>query len=459
MITLQTGQSDLRARFRDILTLHLQDAKSGLQATARRVSDVKEWPGLSTTITSPPYYDLKNYHVRGQLGVGQTYSEYLADLGDIFELVYSLTADDGSFWLVCNSFTMDGEVKLLPFDLTKRMTEAGWKLKEVVIWEKDRNLPWSNGRFRNVFEYVLLFAKSEMRFQSNTVREFNPRNFQNWWIRYPERYSPNGIALTDVWKIPIPIQGSWRHSRKNHYHLCPFPVELVRRMLLLTTKPDAIVMDPFAGSGVVLATADCMDRLSIGFEIKRQYVNRFHSVKKEVKSEVERLQKDKPVAWNFSTTLIKLRMVKLPRILARSLETRRRHQISCVVAIERKRTKNSPAHIVRAEDVLLVVDGMPKQTITRMQSQAQELMESPPLSKYGIEAAVKVIPANQLLRTLIKYRRRTLWLYDQRSYSYTKLTKVDKPLCAELKKRNHATGPPILSTVKVDVPTPISTAF
>jgi DNA modification methylase len=441
---------------------HLQDARSGLQAITKRVSGDVEWPGLSTTITSPPYYNLKDYGVKGQIGTGQTYSEYVDDLTDIFKLVHSLTSDNGSFWLVCNSFTEDGEVRLLPFDLAGKMKNIGWKLKEVIIWEKDRNLPWSVGRFRNVFEYVLLFGKKQLRFQTDAIREFNINNFRNWWVRYPERYSPDGIAPTDVWKISIPVQGSWRHSRTNHYHLCPFPVELVRRMLLLTTVPGDVVLDPFAGSGVVLATADCMGRPSIGFEIQSQYLKRYRgAIMNDVKSEVERLQETKSDAQNFSSTLIRLRSVKLPRVLARSLKKHRpqRAVVRYVVAIERKPSRNASAYALKGEDIFLVVDRTSRKNMNEVESAAERFLAVPPLSKYGIEARVTVVSSEQIRRILQKHGRQTMWLYDQRSYSYAKRVRVDESLgnlCADFRIVQDTRDPPLLSNVKVDIQLPIS---
>jgi hypothetical protein len=354
----------------------------------------------------------------------------------------------------------DGEFRFLPFDLAEKLKGIGWRLKEVVIWEKDRNLPWSNSRLRNVFEYALLFARKKLRFQVEAVRDFNLRNFQNWWVRYPERYSPNGIALTDVWKIAIPIQGSWRHRQLNHYHLCPFPVELVRRMLLLTTAPEDLVLDPFAGSGVVLATANCMSRFSIGYEIQRQFIERYHkAIENEVKSEVERLQRTKSDSRQFSSDLIRLRMVKLPRILTNSLVTERsRNRIKCVVAFERKRSRDAPPHIFRSEDIFLVVGRTKPQEITRLQSVAQQLLERPPLSKYGVEATVTVIPVHLLPKTLKRRAKRTMWLYKQRPYSYAREVTVSQQaeMCKELLSANDVDKPPILSSVRVDSIRPVS---
>src|SRR5687767_9255401 len=65
---------------------------------------------VCVTITSPPYYDLKNYGAKGQIGYGQAYATYLADLKLVFTKVFHLTADDGSLWVIIDTFKRDNEL-------------------------------------------------------------------------------------------------------------------------------------------------------------------------------------------------------------------------------------------------------------------------------------------------------------------------------------------------------------
>jgi DNA modification methylase len=415
-----------------------------------------QWQGLAATITSPPYFDLKDYGARGQLGTGQTYEEYLDDLTGIFAKIYTLTNDNGAFWLVCNSFTLRGEVVLLPFDLSQRMKKVGWKLKDVIIWEKDRNLPWSNGRLRNVFEYILLFSKNEFKIRDEAIREFDPGNFHSWWVRYPERYSPVGVAPTDVWKIGIPVQGAWRHRKINHYHLCPFPVELVRRMLLLTTERGDIVLDPFAGSGTVLAVADCMERHYIGFEIQNEYVRRYNTtLRREVESTLQRLARMESESRDFSSTIMKLRLVKLPRVLANSLQKQlRKSELQCIVAFERPRSKDAPTHKLLGQDILLVVNSASRRRMDAMESSAQALLAEPPLSKYGIEARANVITMDELVNRLSNSSRRWMWMYGRKSYSYERRISIKEIRRGHALSGSSVTKPPLISTTRVRCVTP-----
>lgn len=85
---------------------------------------------VQTTITSPPYFDMKDYGVEGQVGFGQKYEEYLEDLKEIFAQIYTVTKDDGTLWIVIDTFKRDHAVVTLPFDLVQKLNSVGWKLRE-----------------------------------------------------------------------------------------------------------------------------------------------------------------------------------------------------------------------------------------------------------------------------------------------------------------------------------------
>ena len=61
-------------------------------------------------------------------------------------------------------------------------------------------------------------------------------------------------------------------SKKNNPHPCPIPLEVARRIILLTTKKGDLVVDPFAGSGTVLIAAKMLGRRYLGFDVDAGYV-------------------------------------------------------------------------------------------------------------------------------------------------------------------------------------------
>lgn len=60
-------------------------------------------------------------------------------------------------------------------------------------------------------------------------------------------------------------------SKKDNPHPCPIPYALAERIILITTKPGDLVIDPFAGSGTVLLAAKNNGRQYLGFEIDKNY--------------------------------------------------------------------------------------------------------------------------------------------------------------------------------------------
>lgn len=103
---------------------------------ARAINDVINQKIVSTTITSPPYFDMKDYGSENQIGYGQSYSEYLKDLKKVFLAIYNITKDNGTLWIIIDSFKKDGRVIPLPFDLERELTSIGWMLQDIIIWKK-----------------------------------------------------------------------------------------------------------------------------------------------------------------------------------------------------------------------------------------------------------------------------------------------------------------------------------
>lgn len=366
-------------------TYHIRDA--------RELRSVLRSSGLvDTTITSPPYWNLKNYGTRNQVGYGQRYDEYLDDLQKIFASVYDVTKSTGSLWIVADTIKDKGELRLFPFDLADRLKKTGWILHDIIVWHKDKTLPWSHrGKLRNIFEYVLFFSKGKsFKYFLSEVRE--TEGLKEWWVRYPERYSPEGKAPTRTWRINIPRQGSWGENWVRHF--CPFPPDLVRRIVLLTTRKGDVVLDPFSGSGVVLAQAKALRRRFVGFDLRRSYRVMFE---KKVLPSILELERETQRGRHgehqkrrlFSSVIWKLRKTKYPRELLRLYK--KKHpaaRIAGVIAIGRE---------ARSLDLtfLFAKDSIPPRGFV---SDMAQLMGRPPLSKYGLKAAIRAASLDEHAR-------------------------------------------------------------
>ena len=65
------------------------------------LSELKNLPDQSVNcvVTSPPYWNLRDYGIEGQLGLEPTFAEYIDKLCNIFDEVKRVLRDDGSCWV------------------------------------------------------------------------------------------------------------------------------------------------------------------------------------------------------------------------------------------------------------------------------------------------------------------------------------------------------------------------
>jgi hypothetical protein len=322
------------------------------------------------------------------------------------------TRPDGSLWLVVDSLRTKappGEpwrLRMLPFELASEAETAGWLLRDVIIWHKDKTLPWSSrGRLRNEFEYVLYFVRSA-KYKHYVDRLREPLVLEEWWVRYPERYNPLGKAPSNVWYVPIPVQGSWANT--SIQHACPLPPNLVERMLLLSTDEDDVVIDPFAGSGVVLAEAERLGRRTLGLELIQDHIDAFHSV---VRPEIlKRRGTDELVARlkaseQLRKRITELRVLKHPKILITQALS------SCPDVVPRAAIVTSPLRQARdgriKSRIQFFVPGTHEDR--ERYHQAVTLAASHrPASKFGLDATLEVLDESELNRRM---RGRAMYAY------------------------------------------------
>ncbi len=78
---------------------------------------------------------------------------------------------------------------------------------------------------------------------------------------------PLGAKPKDVLEIPTLSNSSWEKTP----HKTQKPVELLRRIILASTYPGDLVVDPFGGSGTTYAVAEATDRKWLGSELEKDY--------------------------------------------------------------------------------------------------------------------------------------------------------------------------------------------
>ncbi len=351
---------------------------------ARKIGTIIKKTIIDVTITSPPYFNLKDYGSKEQIGYGQKYEEYLQDLKTVFKNVYDITKNTGTLWVIIDVFRKNGEVVPLPFDFSNKIGQVGWKLQEVIIWGKDRTVPWTHkGQMRNMFEYILMFSKTkDYKFYIDKVRDY--QSLKKWWVKYPERYNPRGKTPDAIWNFDIPTQGSWGNGYIKHF--CPLPEDMIAQMIKLTTKENDVVLDCFSGSGAVLSKANNMKRKYIGFELNRKYIKMFDNYLNktgEQKLKEYEIEKSSLMKQNmFQKLILDLRALKFARLFLKKLED------AGIDEIVKIYVENSSARPKKKNSLIVVKYYILIKSEKHKHSIAEKLMEfisKAPLSKFGID--------------------------------------------------------------------------
>lgn len=354
---------------------------------------------IQATITSPPYFDMKDYGVKNQIGFGQTYENYLDDLQSIFKDILNRTKENGTLWIVIDTFKRNHSVVPLPFDLANKLKEVGWIFQDIIIWKKDKTVPWSTDGFvQRKIEYILFFSKgTKFKYNKDVTRVYDTQILKRWWVKYPERYNPKGKALDEIWEYPIPVQGAW--GDKYIRHFCPLPKEMVATMISLSTDENDIILDPFAGSGAVLAQAAYMRRKYIGVELNENYIKQFESYLKDTFPHGQKeydLIKDSPNQSDFETVIWQLRALKYGRVLLNAIEKQLNTQNGKVV-VTPLYMQNDKMHV----EYVFIVDGNMRPKYAEL---IPEIIKKKPLSLYGIIPTIKYdVPQKFDLTPYYKY--------------------------------------------------------
>ncbi|MDF9830671.1 site-specific DNA-methyltransferase [Parabacteroides sp. PF5-6] len=403
---------------------------------SRRVLDIIT-PDIKvqTTITSPPYFDMKDYESDDQIGYGQTYNDYLMDLKSIFEGIHKITKEDGTLWIIIDTFKRNNQVVTLPFDLTDKLKEIGWLLQDIIIWKKDKTVPWSNSGFmQRKFEYILFFTKSS-KYKSNrdSVRVYDTNHLKKWWVKYPERYNPKGKALDEVWEFPIPIQGSW--GDKYIRHFCPLPQDMVATMIQISTDEDDIVLDPFAGSGTVLSQSAYMKRKYIGFETNNEYIKMFEAYIRrtfEIGRKEYELTNNNISQGQFEETILNLRALKYGRVLLTNIQKKSEFKKFKII-VEIDGASNLIHKLLKVK--YRIIGEFDEALFANI---IDNLIASPPLSKFGIEPcfSFEVISEDDL-QGLYGYTQTNTYSFAKDGDISSHKVRILSPICVDLNENDY----------------------
>ncbi len=258
--------------------------KSGTNEYIVHYSDCKDMSKIKDgqiqlIFTSPPYYNLKDYSTKPRKQenqtphspkeYNQTYEEYLAEMFQVWKGCMRVLSNTGVLIVnidVIKYKTKGGNIIPIPFDFISQCTKLGLGCKDIWIYKKLTGVPFQFGKkLKNRHEYLLVFSKSKRyKWNIDDVREPYPKDYI-----YPEghkRRNSIGQAPSSIWEYFPPFQ-----TGNHHYHYCPFPDGMVDRAIKLFTDKNDWVLDPFLGSGKVVARAKALSRNGIGYELNEHF--------------------------------------------------------------------------------------------------------------------------------------------------------------------------------------------
>jgi DNA modification methylase len=215
---------------------------------------------VSVIVTSPPYWNLKDYFKKGQIGQ-EPYAVYLRRMQSVWEECYQKLNSTGSLWVNINIRIHNRKVILIPNDFIKICKDLGFYYKGIFIWHKSSGIPTGCKNIVDRHEYVLIFSKSE----DFCVDKEMQKSFAD--------YKNENISGRAFWNINRKA-GS---VGKKYIHPAIYPNDLVKRIVLLTTNENDLVVDPFLGSGTSLIASLQCNRNFIGYEYNEGFMELMES--------------------------------------------------------------------------------------------------------------------------------------------------------------------------------------
>tara|TARA_Y100001973_G_C5140784_1_gene302817 strand:+ start:66 stop:1052 length:987 start_codon:yes stop_codon:yes gene_type:complete len=196
-----------------------------------RIKDLAD-RSVNTVITSPPYFNLRNYNdEEKQLGLEDTPEEFVHNLVKVFREVKRVLRDDGTVWLnLGDSYLPNKQLGCIPFRVALALQADGWVLRQDIIWHKPNPMPESvTDRCTKSHEYIFLFSKSQKYYFDNEAIKEDVANST-------EEYRSSGAKRNKrtVWTITTkPFKAA---------HFATFPMDLIEPCVLAGC-PEKICVD------------------------------------------------------------------------------------------------------------------------------------------------------------------------------------------------------------------------
>lgn len=237
---------------------------------SRKMSQIPD-KSVQLIITSPPYWQLKDYGAEDQIGFNDSYEEYINNLNLVWQECNRVLSDGCRLCInIGDQFARSvyyGRYKVIPIrtEIIRFCESLGMDYMGAIIWQKATTMNTSgggaimgsfpyprNGILKMDYEFILLFKKignapkptMEQKKASEITKE-------EWGQYFSSHWNFNGV--------------------KQYGHIAMFPEELPKRLIKMFSFVGETVLDPFAGSGTTSLAAKHLGRNSIGYEINKDF--------------------------------------------------------------------------------------------------------------------------------------------------------------------------------------------
>lgn len=241
-----------------------------INGDCRRMSLIQN-ESVHLVVTSPPYWQLKDYGSPNQIGFNDNYEQYINNLNLVWKECFRVLHPGCRLCInIGDQFARAayyGRYKVIPThtEIVRFCETIGFDYLGSIIWQKPTSMHTSGGEkimgsFPNPrggivkidFEQILLFKKlGRVPQVSREQKEASKLSLEEWNEYFSSHWTFNG--------------------EKQNRHIAVFPEELPKRLIKMYSFVGDTVLDPFMGSGTTALAALNQNRNSIGYEINTDF--------------------------------------------------------------------------------------------------------------------------------------------------------------------------------------------
>lgn len=260
------------------------------QGEARELLSEMPEESVDCVITSPPYWNLRDYGVDGQLGKEEDYRDYINNLADICDEIMRVLDKGGSFWLNLGDTYDNNKNKLnIPHRVAIELQRRGWIERNDITWVKKDPMPTSaSDRLNTTTEILFHFVKDrDYYYNLDSVREEHSETTKER-IKHSLHHNHSEDSGVSIGKTETEEMGErFAHpkgknpgdvleittSKNSEAHFATYPIKLCELPIKTTVPGDGIILDPFIGSGTTAIAAEKHNRDWIGIDLNKDYVD------------------------------------------------------------------------------------------------------------------------------------------------------------------------------------------